>query len=396
MAEKKRDYYEVLGVPKTATADELKKAYRKLAMQYHPDRNQGNAEAEAKFKEVSEAYEVLSNDQKRKTYDQYGHEGMKSSFGPGGFNFDRDFTHGADLNDILNSFFGGGGFNFSGGGGGRQRRDPSAPQKGDSIRFLMEIDLEEALFGSSRSVELDVNDRCDTCKGTGAEPGTSKETCKHCGGRGVVASNSGLFGMIMQQTCPVCHGQGSVIKTPCKKCRGAGLVRAHRSITVKIPAGIDSDMVLRVAGEGNGGVNGGPRGDIHVEIHVRPNELFSREGQDLICEVPVSAVLLATGGELPVVTPNGEGKVKIPAGTPNGKVFRLRGQGVPAFHGMPTGDLHVRVVAETPQYLSSEQKRLMEAFQQASSPSNFPNQLREKRLMERFASRRDVLMKAKK
>ncbi len=395
MAAKKRDYYEVLGVARAVTADELKKAYRKLAMQYHPDKNQGNAEAEAKFKEISEAYEVLSDEKKRQQYDQFGHDGMKSAFGAGGFDFNRDFTHGADINDILNSFFGGGGFNFGGGGGARRRPDPNAPQKGESIRCAMEIDCEEALFGSTRTVELDVSDRCDGCNGSGAEPGSSKETCKQCGGRGSVAVNGGLFGMMMQQTCPVCRGQGSVIKSPCKKCRGSGQNRNRRTIAVKIPAGVDSGNVMRIPGEGNGGVNGGPRGDIHVEFHVRDHEFFHREGQELACEVSVSPVLLTLGGELPVVTPNGEGKIKIPPGSANGHVFRLRGQGVPAFNGHPAGDLHVRVCAETPQYLTSEQKRILESFSQSLSPSSFPEQLRAKRLMERFTSRREILTKNK-
>lgn len=396
MAAKKRDYYEVLGVARSVSADDLKKAYRKLAMQYHPDKNQGNAEAEAKFKEISEAYEVLSDAKKRQQYDQFGHDGMKSAFGAGGFDFNRDFTHGADINDILNSFFGGGGgFGGFGGGGSRRRQDPNAPQKGDSIRFAMEIDFEEALFGSTRTVELDVSDRCDVCGGSGAEPGSSKEACKQCGGRGSVSVNTGLFGMMMQQTCPVCRGQGSIVKSPCKKCRGSGLNRNRRTVTVKIPAGVDSGNVMRIPGEGNGGINGGPRGDIHVEFHVKNHELFQREGQELFAEMAVSPVLLALGGELPVVTPNGEGKIKIPAGTANGHVFRLRNQGVPAFNGHPAGDLHVRVCAETPQYLTADQKRALESFMQSLSPSSFPEQLRAKRLMERFTSRREILTKTK-
>lgn len=391
---KKQDYYELLGVSKTATPDELKKAYRKLAMKYHPDKNPGDKVAEQKFKDISEAYEILSNEDKRHMYDQYGHDGMKSSFGPGGFNFDRDFTHGADLSDILNQFFGGGGFGggFGGFGGfGGRRADPNAPQRGTDLQFQMKIDFEDAVFGVKRDLVVEVDDACETCGGTGAEKGSEREKCKHCGGSGVVMSQGGFFGMQMQQTCPVCNGEGTIVKKPCKKCRGSGLVHKQQKITVSIPAGIDTGMRIRLAGQGNGGLRGGPRGDIFVHIEVRDSELFERHDADLVCRYSVSPVLLALGGEIKVSTPKGDANLKIPAGTANGKIFRLRGYGMSGVNGRPTGDLHVCVLAETPQHLSSEEKKALETFMSMASDKNFPDNAHQQKLAEKFAAKRDAI-----
>lgn len=383
----KRDYYEVLGIEKTADADAIKKAYRKLAMKYHPDRNQGNKEAEEKFKEASEAYEVLSDDSKRRMYDQYGHDGMKNAFGGGGFNFDRDFTHGADLNDILNQFFGGGfGGGFGFGGGGR-RRDPNAPQRGEDTEMRVRLSFEDALFGIEKQVRIHAAKACPECNGSGAEKGTQRTTCKHCGGSGTVRQQGGFFGMF-QQTCPVCHGTGSIIEKPCRKCRGDGKVADNEEITVKIPAGIADGMSVRVPGKGNAGDNGGPRGDLYLRCSVEDSALFEREGQDLILRLSVSPCLLALGGELPVETPNGTATLKIKPGTPNGSVQRLRGQGVCAIGRHLAGDLHIVLVAETPQSLTRDQVKLMEKLRAEESEKTYPTRTKQQKAAKAFAERR--------
>ncbi len=388
---KKRDYYEVLGVQKGVSADELKKAYRKLAMQYHPDRNQNDAKAEAMFKEVSEAYEVLSDPKKRQTYDQFGHEGMKSNFGPGGFDFNRDFTHMGDLQDILGSIFGGGFADMFGGGGRRQRQDPNAPQRGNDLRFDLEIDLEEAIFGSERSIEIPVAEACDTCHGSGAAEGTSRETCRQCGGRGYVIAGGGFIQM--QQTCPVCNGTGGVIRHPCRKCHGAGRVKARKKMQLRIPVGVETGTRLRLAGKGEGGLRGGPAGDLYVILHVRDHDLFERHEDDLGCAVHISPVLAALGGEVEVPTPYGYTKIKIPAGTQNGKVFRLRDKGMPLLNSAGTGDLHAQIVVETPEHLSTRQKKQLEELQAAMSDSNFPLNTKQRKSAEQFYTRRDALKK---
>lgn len=389
---KKRDYYEVLGVSRTATEDELKKAYRKMAMQYHPDRNQNDPKAAEMFKEVSEAYEVLSDATKRRQYDQYGHEGMKSNFGPGGFDFGRDFTHASDLQDLFGSIFGGGFEDMFGGGGRRQQRhDPNGPQRGNDLRFELEIDLEEALFGSERTVELKIAEECDACHGTGAAAGSSRETCRQCGGKGFVIASNGLFRV--QQECPVCRGQGTIIRTPCKKCQGEGRLRVPRQLQIRIPAGVETGNRLKVAGKGEGGLRGGPSGDLYVMINVREHALFERHNEDLVCTVRISPVLAALGGELEVPTPDGYTKIRIPHGTQSGKVFRIRDKGVPGLRGAPAGDLHVQVVVETPENLTSGQRKLLEEFQAACMPSNFPGNQQQHRAADLFYSRRDALKK---
>lgn len=388
----KRDYYEVLGVNKTASADEIKKAYRKLAMQYHPDRNPDNKEAAEKFKEICEAYEVLSDTDKRQRYDQYGHAGMKSAFGPGGFDFGRDFTHmqDMDLQDILGSFFGGGFGDIFGGGGRRRSRNPNGAQRGDDLRFDLEIDLEEALFGSEREVDLNVNDACEACHGSGAAAGATRETCRQCGGHGVVVVGGGFIQM--RQTCPVCNGEGTIIRNPCKKCNGTGRVKTPRHIALRIPKGVETGSRLRLSGKGESGLRGGPAGDLYVVLHVREHDVFQREDDDLVCTVHISPVTAALGGDIDIPTPDGHARIKVPAGTPNGKVFRLRDKGMPNLNG-GCGDLHVRVEIEVPTHLSSKQKKLLEEFASLTTADTFPDAARQNQAVDAFFARRDALRK---
>ena len=373
----KRDYYEVLGVAKTASADEIKSAYRKLAMKYHPDRNPGDKAAEEKFKEAAEAYDVLHDPEKRQRYDQLGHQafqGGAGGYGPGGMNMDDIFSMFGDL-------FGGRGGGFSGGfggfeemfGGGRRqqrRADPNGPRRGDDMTFRLEIDFDEAIFGSERELELTLPEQCSECGGTGAAAGSRRVTCKTCGGAGVVIGGSGFFQV--RQTCPTCGGEGSVLEKPCRKCRGTGHVSAPRKIALKIPAGVDDGSRLRLAGKGGGGLRGGENGDLYVQLSVRESDIFEREGQYLGVDIPVSPVLAALGGTVSVPTPEGEAQLKIPAGTPNGKVFRLRGKGVPSLRGGPAGDLDARIVFEVPANLDRKQRAALEEFQKLSSASTFP------------------------
>lgn len=390
----KRDYYEVLGTSKSASADEIKKAYRKLAMKYHPDRNPDDKVADEKFKEVCEAYEVLSDTNKRQRYDQYGHAGMKAAFGPGGFDFGRDFSHmqDVDLQDILGSFFGGGFGDLFGGGGGRSHRsrNPNAAQRGDDLRFDLEIDLEEAVFGSEREVDLSVNDTCGTCQGSGAAAGSTRETCRQCGGHGVVVVGGGFIQM--RQACPVCHGEGTLVRHPCKTCGGSGRVKVPRHIVLRIPKGVETGSRLRLTGKGETGLRGGPAGDLYVVMHVREHELFQRQDEDLACTVYVSPFVASLGGEIDVPTPDGQARIKLPAGTPNGKIFRLRGKGMPILNG-GCGDLHVRVELEVPTHLSSKQKRVLEEFSAMTSHDNFPVAARQAKAIEGFLARRDALQK---
>ncbi len=385
----KRDYYEVLGVSRTASPDELKKAYRKLAMQYHPDRNPDNKEAAEKFKEVCEAYEVLSDADKRQRYDQFGHDGMKSTFGPGGFDFGRDFTHAGDFQDLFENLFGGGFGDLFGGGGRRRSRNPNAAQRGDDLRFDLEIDFEEALFGSAREVDLTVSDTCEACHGSGAAPGSARETCRQCGGHGFVVVGGGFIQM--RQTCPVCNGEGTIIRNPCRKCGGSGRVKVPRHIALRIPKGVETGSRLRLSGKGESGLRGGPAGDLYVVLHVREHELFQRQDDDLACTVHVSPVMAALGGDIDVPTPDGHARLKLPVGTPNGKVFRLRDKGMPSLNG-GCGDLHVRIELEVPQHLTSKQKRLLEEFAAQSSSDNYPEAHRLSKSVDKFFARRDALI----
>ena len=374
MAEK-RDYYEVLGVSKTASADEIKSAYRKLAMKYHPDRNPGDKAAEEKFKEAAEAYDVLHDPEKRQRYDQFGHAGM----GGGGFGGGQ----GMNMEDIFSMFGdifggrGGGGGGFGGfedlfGGGGRSRRqaDPNAPRRGDDMTFRLDIDFDEAIFGSERTIDLTIPGQCPECQGTGAAAGAKRTTCKTCGGAGVVIGGGGFFQV--RQTCPTCGGEGTVIEKPCRKCRGSGQVPTPAHISLRIPAGVDSGSRLRLSGKGAGGLRGGENGDLYVLLNVRESDIFEREGLDLFVDIPVSPAVAALGGTISVPTPQGEAQLKIPAGTPNGKTFRLRGKGVPNLRGGSAGDLDARIVIEVPANLDRKQKAALEEFQKLVSDSTFP------------------------
>lgn len=346
----KRDYYEVLGVSRNATSDEIKKAYRKLARKYHPDANPGDKDAEAKFKEISEAYVVLSDPEKRAGYDRFGHAGA-DGLGFGGFEGFGDF---GGLGDIFEMFFG---------GGGRTRRR-TGPERGQDIRTDMEISLEEAAFGLEREVKVPRVETCGTCGGSGAAAGSKPKTCLACAGTGQVQfTQSTPFGRIVQsRTCDRCRGTGQVIEKPCPTCRGAGSVRKTRSIKVKVPPGVDNGSRLRLAGEGEAGTRGGPPGDLYVYIHVKQHKLFRREGDDLICEIPLSFVQAALGDEIDVPTLEGKEKLKIPEGTQPGTVFRIRGKGVPHLSGFGRGDQHVRIKVMIPGKLSEKQKELLREF----------------------------------
>lgn len=355
MAEK-RDYYEVLGVDKSASEDEIKKAYRKAAKQYHPDLHPGDKEAEEKFKEANEAYEVLSDAEKKAKYDRFGHAGVDPSYGAGqggygGFNGQGfDF----DLGDIFSNIFGGG---FGGGGSA----NPNAPQRGSDTQTSVTISFEEAAKGCEREVESNRIEVCDECHGSGAAAGTSPKTCPECNGRGqVTTSQRTPFGMFQtQKACSRCGGKGTIIDNPCKKCRGAGRVRRPAKITVKIPAGIDDRQIINARGQGNKGINGGPAGDLRVAVNVRPHPIFERDGYNVWVEMHVSYAAAALGCELQVPTLDGKVKYNIPAGTQSGDVFKLKGRGIQSLNNRGRGDQLVRVVVDVPRTLNAEQKRLL-------------------------------------
>lgn len=398
MAEK-RDYYEVLGVAKTASADEIKSAYRKLAMKYHPDRNPDNPEAKEKFTEVSEAYEVLSNPEKRQRYDQFGHQGV--NFGPGGFDFGRDFSHfqDVDLGDILGSIFGGafggggGGFGDFFGGGRRRSADANAPQRGADMSMELEIDFEEALFGSERTIDLSVPDQCPECKGSGAAAGSKRVTCPTCGGHGQVVGGAGFFQV--RQVCPRCGGSGTIVEKPCRKCNGSGQVNMPRKITLRIPKGVDTGSRLRLTGKGAGGLRGGAPGDLYVVLRVRENAVFERDGLDLYVDVPVSPIIATLGGDVEIPTPDGVAKVKLVPGTENGKVMRLRGKGVANLRGGSSGDLMARIVIEIPQRLTGSQRKAVEDLAELFKPDNFPLAQNQTAELKTFYSRKDKLTEKK-
>ncbi len=391
MSPQKTDYYEVLQVNRNASQDEIKKAYRRLAMKFHPDRNPGDPKAESKFKEISEAYEVLSDAAKREQYDRFGHDGLKSAFGPGGFDFARDFTHAADLEDILGSIFGGGGGFFDEIFGGGRRQRGTGPQRGADLRFDLEVDLEECAFGSEREIILPINEECSQCRGTGVAAGSKRETCKHCAGHGVVVSGGGFFQV--RQTCPVCGGTGSIITKPCSACQGGGRVKARKRLTLRIPRGVETGSRLRLAGKGEDGIRGGPPGDLYVVINVRRHEVFERRGDDLFCEVPVPFEAAALGGELEVPTIDGFAKLKLAAGTENGKVFRLRDKGIQNVEGYGRGDLHVRVVVEVPVRLNSREKKALKEFGDAREEGAYPLARELRKRVEAFYERRDIIAK---
>ncbi len=346
----KRDYYEILGVPKNASEEDIKKAYRKLAMKHHPDRNQGDSAkaAEEKFKEAKEAYEMLSDAQKRAAYDQYGHAGVDPNRGMGGG--PEGFGGFAEaFGDIFGDMFGGA--RGGRGAGGRQ------VYRGSDLSYAMEISLEEAAKGKDAQIRIPSWENCDSCKGSGAKPGTSVKTCGTCNGAGAVQMRQGFFSV--QQTCPTCRGSGKVIPEPCTSCHGQGKIKRQKTLEVKIPAGIDAGMRIRSAGNGEPGTNGGPAGDLYIEIRIKKHDIFERDGDDLHCSVPISMVTGALGGEIEVPTLGGKAAIDIPEGTQTGRQFRLRGKGIKGVRASYPGDLYCHIVVETPVKLTEHQRKLL-------------------------------------
>ena len=343
----KQDYYKVLGVDRGVDAATLKKAYRRMAQKYHPDRNPDDANAEQRFKEAKEAYEVLSDPQKRSAYDQFGHAGVDPSMGAGPGGGQGGF--GDIFGDVFSDIFGGGQ-----GRGGAYR--------GADLRYAMDLNLEEAVAGKTVNIKIPARVKCGVCNGSGAKKGTTPKTCDTCGGHGQVRMQQGFFSV--QQTCPACHGQGKVITDACGSCHGTGKVKQNKTLSVKIPPGVDTGDRIRLAGEGEAGEQGGPAGDLYVEVSVRKHPIFTRQDSDLYCEVPISFVTAALGGELEVPTLTGKVSLKIPAETQTGKIFRVRGKGVKPVRGGPVGDLLCRIVVETPVKLTGEQKDLLMKFEQ--------------------------------
>jgi molecular chaperone DnaJ len=354
-AGQKRDYYEVLGVTKTASAQELKSAFRKVALQYHPDRNPGNHEAEEKFKEASEAYEVLSDPERRAKYDRFGHAGNPFE-GMGGAGF-----QGVNINDIFGDIFG----EIFGGGRGRR-----ASNRGADLRYNLEIAFEEAAFGCRPKVNIPRPKSCDVCSGTGSKSGAGSKQCRTCGGHGEVRFTQGFFAV--SRPCSDCHGTGEVVADPCAKCRGAGKIPAEEVIEVNIPAGVDNGTRVRLTGMGEPGDRGGPPGDLYVTVIVREHPLFQREDYEVFCEVPISFTQAALGAKIDVPTLDGKVKMTIPQGTQSGKVFRLKGKGVPHLHSQQRGDQHVRVIVETPTELTSKQRELLEKLAELSGEESHP------------------------
>lgn len=356
----KRDYYEVLGVDRNATPEEIKKAYRKLARQYHPDVNKSE-DATEKFKEVQEAYETLSDSQKRAQYDRFGHVDPNQGFGGGAGGFE-DF---GGFGDIFDMFFGGAG-----------RRNPNAPQRGADLQYTMTIEFKEAVFGKETDIEIPRTDQCDNCSGSGAKPGTRPETCSTCRGTGQqeLVQNTAFGRIVNRRVCPTCSGTGKIIREKCGICHGSGKVKKRRKIHIKIPAGIDDGSQLRVSGEGESGVRGGPPGDLYVVIRVKDHDFFDREGDDIYCEVPITFAQAALGDEIEVPTLTGKVKLKIPAGTQTNTYFRLKGHGVPRLRGIGQGDQHVKAVVVTPTKLSDRQKELLREFAKLSGEDTHEQQ----------------------
>jgi len=354
----KRDFYEVLGVAKDVNEKDLKKAFKRLAMKHHPDRNQDNPEAEEKFKEAKEAYDVLSDAQKRAAYDQFGHAGVDPSmggggaggFGGGGANFNDVFG------DVFGDIFGGGG------GGGRQRQ---RAYRGSDLRYNLDLSLEDAVAGTTVKIKVPTLVACKTCDGSGSKKGSDSSTCTTCGGAGQVRMQQGFFSV--QQTCPHCHGQGKVITDPCSSCHGQGRVEETKTLSVKVPPGVDNGDRIRLGGEGEAGENGGPAGDLFVQVRVKPHNIFERDENNLHCSVPISMTMAALGGEIEVPTLTGRVKLKIPSETQSGKLFRLRNQGVVPVRGGPKGDLLCKVNVETPVNLTKDQKELLKQFEETLS-----------------------------
>jgi len=369
----KRDYYEVLGVGKSATSDELKKAYRKLAMKYHPDKNPGDATAEEQFKEVSEAYEVLTDANKRRIYDQFGHAGLSSAAAGAGAGAGFRGFGGVDPFEIFERAFGGESIFdsiFGGGFGTRTRRRAAGATRGSDLRYDLAISFEEAAFGTKKQIVVPRLDECSECKGSGLAPGSTRSACPQCRGTGQIRTSQGFFSV--SRTCDRCGGTGSIITNPCVKCNGQGRIRGRKTLNVTIPAGVEMGSQLKIAGEGEAGTRGGPPGSLYIFINVEAHPLFDRHGDDLLCEVPITFSLAALGGSIEVPTLNGKARLKIPAGTQSGKIFRLRGKGIQNLHGYGRGDQHVRVIVETPQKLTRQQTELLEKLAATTGGHEYP------------------------
>ncbi|MGI9415356.1 MAG: molecular chaperone DnaJ [Hyphomicrobiales bacterium] len=358
----KRDYYEVLGVGRDVDEKELKSAYRKMAKQFHPDANPGDEEAESKFKEVSEAYEALKDPQRRAAYDQFGHAAFEQGGFGGGHGFGADFS--SSMSDIFEDLFG----EFM---GGRGRRGGGGRERGADLRYNMEIDLKDAYDGKTAQINIPTSVTCETCTGDGAKPGTTPTTCTTCGGLGKVRATQAFF--TVERTCPACHGRGQVISDPCEDCSGAGRVTKERTLSVNIPPGVEDGTRIRLSGEGEAGLRGGPAGDLYIFLTLNPHEFFQRDGGDLFCRVPVSMVTAALGGQIEVPTLDGNrARVQVPEGTQTERQFRLRGKGMPVLRSKHYGDLYIQVSVETPVKLSRAQKQLLRDFEEASNEKNNP------------------------
>lgn len=356
----KRDYYEVLGVSRTVTEVELKTTFRKLAMKYHPDKNPGNKEAEVQFKEINEAYQILSDGDKRAAYDHHGHAAFANG-GSGGPGFNGDFSD--FMTDIFDSFFGG---NARGGA-----RNTGGRERGSDLRYNLEISLEDAFAGKTETIKVPIAVTCESCTGTGAKAGSKARQCPTCGGHGRVRAAQGFFSV--ERTCPNCHGRGEVIDDPCGKCGGAGRTTRERTLSVNIPAGVEDGTRIRLAGEGESGLRGGPAGDLYIFLSLKPHQFFQRDGADLFCRVPISMINASLGDEITVPTISGaEEKVSVPAGTQTGKQIRLRGKGMPILRSRSSGDLHIQIVVETPQKLTKRQRELLMEFNRESSKETHP------------------------
>ncbi|MCF4166866.1 molecular chaperone DnaJ [Zavarzinia compransoris] len=360
----KADYYELLGVARGASADDIKKAFRKLAMKWHPDKNPGDAEAEKKFKEINEAYSVLSDDDKRAAYDRYGHAAFEGGGGPGGPGA-RGFDFGSSFADVFDDLFG----EFMGRGG--QRGGGNGAMRGSDLRFNMEISLEEAFKGKKTQIRVPSTISCEACDGSGAAPGSKPTTCPTCQGAGKVRAAQGFF--TVERTCPTCQGAGRIIKEPCKVCGGHGRVSKEKTLSVNIPQGVEDGTRIRLAGEGEAGLRGGPPGDLYIFLTVTPHALFRRDGANLFCRVPIPMVTAAMGGNIEVPTIDGSrARVAIPAGTQTGRQFRLKGKGMPALRGGAMGDLYINAVVETPMNLTAKQKELLKEFEKAGGKGTSP------------------------
>ena len=361
---KKRDYYEVLGIGRNASDEEVKRAYRKLAVKFHPDKNPDDPHAEEKFKELGEAYDVLMDPEKRAAYDRFGH----AAFAPGGIGFGGGFHDPFDIfREVFGGGFGGGIFETFFGGAGTRTEDR---HRGSDLRYDMEITLEEAAFGVQKEIEIEKLGICDKCDGTGAEPGSRAVTCPTCRGRGQVISSRGFFQV--SQTCPRCRGAGEIIEKPCPQCRGEGRVEKRSRVTLKIPAGIREGSRLRSSSNGEAGIRGGPPGDLYVVIHIKEHKVFQRDGDSLYCEVPIPFSVAALGGEVDIPTLEGKAHLKVPAGTQSGQMFKLRGKGISNIDGRSRGDLHARLIVEAPSRLNAEQRRKLEEFAALCGDDNTP------------------------